>query len=544
MARLAHAPPKTGGDPLPVTAPRPGATWLGHPRLLLVEAIVVGLAAIYASFQGSLWGLALAGASAGLGVLAYTQGQRRARAQGRRLYGAIEAEARQNRQLSLLRELSSALLQAESMDDLFHEVVEVVRASGEAESAGILLLVEEGRFLRLETGNGRLTGHAGTLVPADRTLVGQAVARDEGMTGREAGLEATLALDGVDRDRPDRVVTVPIRSGGLVIGVLLAMDRQDGMGFARSDVEILQTLAEQVAVGMDRTRALEDSRRSSEALAAKNVELQRATQLKSEFLANMSHELRTPLNAIIGFSDLLLHGGGGPLSDQQRDFLESVSRNGHHLLGLINNVLDLSKIEAGQMTTTLAPTDVREAIVGSVTDTASLRAAKGQECEISVEGSIVIMADGLRVRQVLFNFLSNASKFTPEGGHITLSALRTRAPLPVPADRAGDQEPLQTRDAVWIAVSDDGIGVRPEDMSKLFVEFSQVDSSASRRAQGTGLGLALCKKFVELMGGAIGCESIHGKGSTFWFLLPVDGPMRRDTPTLSPAAAPVEVPLP
>jgi signal transduction histidine kinase len=259
----------------------------------------------------------------------------------------------------------------------------------------------------------------------------------------------------------------------------------------------------------------------------------RATQLKSEFLANMSHELRTPLNAIIGFSDLMLSGAGGSLDATQRDFLESIARNGHHLLELINNVLDLSKIEAGGMSFTLAPTDLRQAIHSAVADTASLRSARHQSVEIIAdEGGLSILGDGQRIRQILFNLLSNSSKFTGEGGQISLTATRTRAPLPIPADRASDKPGVQVRDAVWVAVSDDGIGIRPEDMPRLFVEFSQVDASTSRRAQGTGLGLALSKKFVELMGGTIGAESIYGRGSTFWFLLPVDGPVRRLEPVV------------
>jgi signal transduction histidine kinase len=276
---------------------------------------------------------------------------------------------------------------------------------------------------------------------------------------------------------------------------------------------------------------LEQIRRNERALVAKNVELQRATQLKSEFMANMSHELRTPLNAIIGFSDLLLMGGGGEINEQQRDFLESVLRNGRHLLQLINSVLDLSKIEAGRMTLSLGRTDLREAIIGAVADTASLRTAKHQECELELEEApLLVIADRVRVRQVLFNLLSNASKFTAEGGTIRLAAIGTRVPLPVPSDRTGEGPRTKMQDAVWVTVIDSGIGISPEDMPKLFQEFSQVDSSPSRQAQGTGLGLALCKKFVEMHGGTIGAESVPGKGSTFWFILPAKGPERRPQP--------------
>lgn len=180
------------------------------------------------------------------------------------------------------------------------------------------------------------------------------------------------------------------------------------------------------------------------------------------------------------------------------------------------------------MALSLAVTDIREAIVGAVADTASLRTAKRQECTLDLDpSSLTIIADGVRIRQILFNLLSNASKFTAEGGKITLAAVRTRAPLRQPADRAGDRARLVPQDVVWISVTDEGVGIKREDMPKLFQEFSQVDSSSSRRAQGTGLGLALCKKFVEMHGGTIGADSVFGKGAAFWFLLPAEGPLRR-----------------
>ena len=223
----------------------------------------------------------------------------------------------------------------------------------------------------------------------------------------------------------------------------------------------------------------------------------------------------------------------GEVGPQQRDFLEAVLRNGRHLLELINGVLDLSKIEAGRMTLSLALTDLREAITGAVTDTASLRSAKRQEVWLELDDRpLQVVADGVRVRQVLFNLLSNASKFTGEGGTIILSALSTRAPMAPPADRAGDERKLVTKDVVWVSVADTGIGIAAEEMSKLFLEFSQVDSSASRQAQGTGLGLALSRKLVELHGGTIGAESLPGRGSTFWFILPAEGPIRRAPPVV------------
>ncbi len=219
----------------------------------------------------------------------------------------------------------------------------------------------------------------------------------------------------------------------------------------------------------------------------------------------MSHELRTPLNAINGFSDLLLTEELGALNESQREFLDSILRNGNHLLGLINSVLDLAKIEAGRMTLTLASTDLREMILGAVTDTAPLRTAKRQQMRLEIGDDLLpVLADGLRIRQILFNLLSNASKFTPEEGLVTVSAIATRAPLPLPAERATDTQRYVARDALWVSVRDTGMGIKPEDMPKLFHEFSQVDPSASRQQQGTGLGLALSHRFVEMHGGSIG----------------------------------------
>jgi signal transduction histidine kinase len=396
----------------------------------------------------------------------------------------------------------------------------------------VLLVSEEGRFLKLLAGTGPFAKRTGALVPMDRSLAGWVVTNDTGVVTEDAASDPrTYPVEGVPLDAR-RVLMAPLRSSGLVLGVVAVTDRFDGEPFTSGDLDVLHTLADQVAIGIDRTRALEESRRSAEALRVKNEELVQATQLKNQFLANMSHELRTPLNAIIGFSDLLLAGGGGPMAPAQEDFVSSISRNGNHLLELINNVLDLSKIEAGGMTFTLAPTDLRQSVRAAVADTASLRSAKRQSVAVEVgEEPLTVLADGQRIRQVLFNLLSNASKFTGESGHITLTAAHTRAALPVPADRASDTPGVQVRDAVWVAVRDDGIGIHPDDMGQLFVEFSQVDASASRRAQGTGLGLALSRKFVELLGGTIGAESVPGEGSTFWFILPVEGPIRRQDTT-------------
>ncbi|HEV2749127.1 MAG TPA: ATP-binding protein [Gemmatimonadales bacterium] len=236
-----------------------------------------------------------------------------------------------------------------------------------------------------------------------------------------------------------------------------------------------------------------------------NDELDQASKLKDQFLANMSHELRTPLNSVIGFSDLLLDmlPDTGPEVATQRDYLETIARNGRHLLELINELLDLSKIAAGRMELRLERLDLH-ALLREAADTvrAQLEARKHTLVIEPLREPVLVQADRGRLRQVLLNLLSNAIKFTTDGGRIAIS---TR---------------LEEVGFVRIAVSDSGIGIASEDQAKLFQEFVQLDASASRRYEGTGLGLALSKRLVELHGGTIGVNSVLGKGSTFWFTLP------------------------
>ncbi|HXE57570.1 MAG TPA: GAF domain-containing sensor histidine kinase, partial [Gemmatimonadales bacterium] len=507
------------------------------PAPLIWLAVVAGWTALLLVYlrQDVALGFALAVLTTLLGLLAVQRGRVLNERQQQSLQAALEearraavAAATRNRGLDRLRHLAATLLAARDLHQILQEIARAAAELLEADGGVIALLVEEGRFLKLAAVTGPLRELSeGALVPVDRSINGWVVTHDRSMITDAADADPrTYHFEGGARLRT--VAIVPLRSAGVVIGSVMVYNCGDRGSFRDDDLRLLETLAEQAVVGVDRAHMLEEMRRNERALAEKNRELQRATQLKDEFLANMSHELRTPLNAIIGFSDLLLSGGAGPLDDTQREFLESVLRNGRHLLGLINSILDLSKIESGRMSLELADTDLREVITGVVADTASLRAAKSQRCRVELDPTpLVVLADGGRVRQILFNLLSNASKFTPEGGEIAVSAVCTRAPLPVPAERAGDTPQLAPREAVWVAVSDSGMGIKPEDMPKLFIEFSQVDASASRRQQGTGLGLALCKRFVEMHGGTIGVESIPDKGSTFWFILPREGPVRR-----------------
>jgi PAS domain S-box-containing protein len=236
-----------------------------------------------------------------------------------------------------------------------------------------------------------------------------------------------------------------------------------------------------------------------------------ANRAKSHFLASMSHELRTPLNAIIGFSELLENHTFGDLNERQQRYVTNVLTSGRHLLQLINDILDLSKVEAGHMELALSEFDVRTALGEVQTIVGTLAMKKRLDLEVEVEDSITTLtADQSKLKQVLYNLLSNAIKFTPDGGAIRVAA----RPAPeVGAEKGGEW--------IEVAVADTGIGLKSEDQERIFDTFEQVDSAYAREQQGTGLGLALSRKFVELHGGRIWVESEMGKGSTFRFVLPL-----------------------
>jgi signal transduction histidine kinase/CheY-like chemotaxis protein len=252
------------------------------------------------------------------------------------------------------------------------------------------------------------------------------------------------------------------------------------------------------------------------ALEQQNRALEEATRLKSEFLANMSHELRTPLNAIIGFSELLLDAPVGD-ADEGTTYLQTIHSSGEHLLALINDILDLSKVEAGKMELHPEPFVVADVVATALATVESLAVRKGITLSADAESAGELVADPGRFKQVLYNLLSNAIKFTPENGRVSVEARSVAA-------------------GVQLTVIDTGIGIAPEDQQKIFSEFQQVDGSASRRHDGTGLGLALTRRFVELHGGRIWVESELGRGSRFHVVLPAS---ERGRP--SPAILPPQV---
>ena len=250
----------------------------------------------------------------------------------------------------------------------------------------------------------------------------------------------------------------------------------------------------------------------TDALRDRNLQLEAATRAKSEFLANMSHELRTPLNAIIGFSEVLRDGLAGELSPRQKEYANEIFTSGGHLLALINDILDLSKVESGKMTLTLEPLEVAMLIRAGLQVVRETATAHRQHLSAQVAEDLgEVWLDGRKVKQILYNLLSNAVKFTPEGGEVRVEARRVSRE----ASPDGRASPC-----LELTVKDSGIGVSETDQARLFEPFIQIDSTLARRYQGTGLGLAMVKRLAELHGGAVALRSVPGEGSTFTVWLP------------------------
>jgi signal transduction histidine kinase len=356
----------------------------------------------------------------------------------------------------------------------------------------------DGETLGVAAHHGPIPHRVGRLVPVVwGTVSGRAVLdrRAVHVTDIQAEAKDFPEGDTLAREHGWRtMLSVPLLREGAAMGTIV-LRRAEVDPFTDKQIALLQTFADQALIAIENARLFRE-------IADKSRQLEAASRHKSEFLANMSHELRTPLNAIIGFSEVLAEKMFGDVNAKQAEYLQDILESGRHLLSLINDILDLSKIEAGHMELEPADFDLPGAIDNALTLVRERATRRGITLGRTIDERLgIVHGDERKVKQILLNLLSNALKFTPEGGRI---------------DVGGQLD----GEVAEVSVADTGVGIAPADQEAVFEEFRQV-GAAERKAEGTGLGLALSRKFVELHGGKIWVQSEPGRGSTFTFTLPV-----------------------
>lgn len=399
----------------------------------------------------------------------------------------------------IARDTSSTL----SLDDLLSRIVPLICERFNYYHASIFLLDADQKFAVVRESTGEagkdLKARKHKLAVGSRSIIGTVTATGEPLVVNDTNAYANYYPNPLLPETRAEM-GIPLKLGSQIIGALDIQSTRAN-SITDDDVSVLQILSDQIAIAIENARAYEISQQAVE-------EMREVDRMKSQFLANMSHELRTPLNSIIGFSRVILKGIDGPINETQTQDLSAIYNSGQHLLNLINDILDLSKIEAGKMELSFSEVHIGE-LADSVMST-GIGLVKGKPVrmeQIIPEGLPSARADGTRVRQVLLNFISNAAKFTDEGS-ITIEAGVKIGPKGKPE--------------LMITVTDTGPGIAPEDTHKLFQPFSQVDDSPTRKTGGTGLGLSICRSLIDMHGGRIGLlRSQVGVGSTFFFTLPL-----------------------
>jgi signal transduction histidine kinase/DNA-binding response OmpR family regulator len=450
------------------------------------------------------------------------------------------------RETTAIYQLSMAVSHSLDLNSTLHKVADAAVAQCKADQASIMLTTPGDTDLYVAVTRG---------VDGDH-LLGSRVPLGQGVAGWVAQHGEPLLLHGGIRDprltplrsRPDirSSISVPLMTAGKIEGVLNvnAIRRRP---FTLGDLKAMKILAAIAASALQNARLYQEILRHASTLEARvqertqeleaaNLQLAAASRHKSEFLANMSHELRTPLNSILGFSELLREQVSGLLTEKHARFLSHISNSGKHLLQLISDILDIAKVEAGKFTLQPEPLPVAQTLEDILVIGRGLAHQKAQTVETDIAPDLPpLRADPVRFKQILFNLLSNAVKFTPAGGTVRVAARRVNWSKSQAVELSGPIDQLTTRpidadgDYLEIRVSDTGAGIRAEDMPRLFREFVQLETTRAQQNEGTGLGLALTKRLVEMHGGRIWAESDGvGRGSTFTVHLPIREPEAAD----------------
>jgi PAS domain S-box-containing protein len=412
---------------------------------------------------------------------------------------AEEAIRRRNEYLAVSAEIGKLVTSTLDLNTIFTRTVNLINERFSFYHAGIFIVEETGfkAILREATGDAgaEMKKREHSLVLDDKSVVGRVTSTGQAVVvndTQEGGHKFNPLLPETRAE-----AAIPLRIGSRVIGAI-DIQAKTPNAFQEDEISILQTLADQVAVAIDNARSFELSQQAVR-------EMREIDRLKSQFLANMSHELRTPLNSIIGFSRVILKGIDGPVTELQQQDLTAIYNSGQHLLGLINDILDLAKIEAGKMELAFDEVNISDVVSSVLSTMIGLIKDKPIQMKSFIEeGLPTVRADAIRIRQVMINLLSNAAKFTEEGDIVVRVSLQTNA---------------MNRKEIKVSVTDTGPGISEQDQKKLFQAFSQVDDSPTRKTGGTGLGLSICQQLINMHGGQIWVESETGKGSTFHFTL-------------------------
>ena len=417
---------------------------------------------------------------------------------------ALDEQERLTAELETVAQVSTAASTILEIDALLQSVVDLAKTSFELYHAHIYLVNENETRLQLKAG----AGNIGRLM----TLEGREIGMDtESLVARAARTRQGVLSNNVRKTidylphpllpKTQSELAVPMIVGDKLVGVMDLQSNELDF-FSEEDLKIQRTLASQIAVAVENAQQYAEQVQT----AAKLRELD---QLKSEFLASMSHELRTPLNSIIGFADVLLEGLDGELNERMEEDVRLIRESGRHLRELIGDILDMSKIESGHMELRYEEIDMPQLANDIVATAASLAQEKNLLLNLDIDEQVTtIQADRTRLRQILWNITGNAIKFT-EKGSVTLA--------------------MQHReDHILVSIRDTGIGIKEENIAVVFEQFRQIDGGLNRTAGGTGLGMPITKKLVDLHGGEIWIESVYGQGSTFLFTIPYDTSKRRD----------------
>ena len=413
-----------------------------------------------------------------------------------------ESLSRRNEYLAASSEIGRLVTSTLDLDAIFERSVNLVVERFGYYHAAIFLIDESGfnAILQEATGSAgqKLKEREHSLPVGSRSTVGEAT------RSGEVVIVNNTALESLHKPNPllpetKAEAALPLRVGSRIIGAL-DIQSTEIEAFSEDDIAILQLLTDQIAIGIDNARSYNLAQQAVE-------EMREVDRLKSQFLANMSHELRTPLNSIIGFARVILKGIDGPTTELQQQDLTAIFNSGQHLLGLINDILDLSRIEAGKMELTFDQVNIAELITSVMSTAVGLIKDKPIQLKHEIMDDLPLArADAMRIRQVLINFLSNAAKFTEDGQIIVKAHVEDSA----------KEQPM-----IRVSVTDTGPGIALEDQSKLFQPFSQVDASLTRKVGGSGLGLSICQHLIQMHGGQIGLQSAINQGSTFYFSVPV-----------------------